>query len=264
MEFSCHIDHREHSLVSLLQITEVASTIVVESLDVGDVSLWLGERCVALMERKTIADLAASIKDGRYKSQHEKLRGMRASGVPVFYIIEGHLDYGDQDGQCVHGMHKRSLTSFMINTVMRDDFKIVRTNDVADTSKFLVAVWRRMSAKPHAYLVTTPPPLGDTLGVHDSSSREAVDDPHPLKTRTRMACCINQLRQVPGISTITAEAIATQLKVTSIAEMCAIVGGAATARSILSNVKTVDKATGKERRISRAVVDNLLTFVCSA
>lgn len=259
MDFSCHVDHREHSLVSLLRHTDMASSVVVRTLEVGDVSLWLGDRCIALMERKTLADLAASIKDGRYKTQHGRLRGMRECGTPVFYIIEGHLDYGDQDDQSMYGMPKRSLTSFMINTVMRDDFKLVCTNGVHDTAKFLVAVWRRASSKPHAYLSATPqPPV--QVGASDAPAREAADDAPPLRTRTRMACFINQLRQVPGISTKTAEAIATSTNVTSIAELCAVVGGASTARQLLSDIKTVD-TSGKQRRISQAVVDNLVTFI---
>jgi crossover junction endonuclease MUS81 len=66
-------------------------TMEVEPLPIGDILVKTDEgKDVMIVERKTLQDLLASIKDGRYEEQSHRLRN--ASGFPthnVLYIIEG-------------------------------------------------------------------------------------------------------------------------------------------------------------------------------
>ena len=68
------IDNREHKLIKLLKALnndyDYDLTIEIEKLDLGDVSIQSddGEELL-LIERKNLADLASSIRDGRYKEQ---------------------------------------------------------------------------------------------------------------------------------------------------------------------------------------------------
>jgi hypothetical protein len=69
-------------------------------LTVGDYALlWVDggeEKAVALIERKAMADMVASIKDTRYVSQSQR---MEASGVPFLYwaIVNGPASHEDED-----------------------------------------------------------------------------------------------------------------------------------------------------------------------
>ena len=71
------IDSRERDLYNSLDsiITDKTNEIRIENqvLDIGDVYLKSEEKDILLMERKTIPDLLASIKDGRYEEQSHRL-----------------------------------------------------------------------------------------------------------------------------------------------------------------------------------------------
>ena len=62
------------------------------SLHIGDIIICAddGEELV-LIERKTLNDLASSIKDGRYKEQGYRLDGMPQHNHYIYYLVEGSL-----------------------------------------------------------------------------------------------------------------------------------------------------------------------------
>jgi ERCC4-type nuclease len=87
-----YLDHREHLLLRL------APSFKSIAPPVGD--LWIGDLSGTdlmaggvILERKTGADLEASIMDGRYKEQRGRLLAYAAQHkVAVGYVIEGILD----------------------------------------------------------------------------------------------------------------------------------------------------------------------------
>jgi ERCC4-type nuclease len=84
-------DTRERDLIPLL------SNIPIRNLPVGDIWIGLsGENVLPgglVIERKTVADLEASIKDGRYREQRLRLLTYCGeTGARPLYIIEGNLD----------------------------------------------------------------------------------------------------------------------------------------------------------------------------
>jgi ERCC4-type nuclease len=54
-----------------LKINNVDIQIVVRALEVGDFLIYDGDELLLLVERKTVADLCASITDGRFRQQKE-------------------------------------------------------------------------------------------------------------------------------------------------------------------------------------------------
>jgi hypothetical protein len=82
---------RERDLIPLLE------NITTRNLPVGDIWIGLsGEDILPgglIIERKTVADLEASIKDGRYREQRLRLlTHCQETGARPLYIIEGHVD----------------------------------------------------------------------------------------------------------------------------------------------------------------------------
>lgn len=63
-----------------------ASFVVRKTLVVGDFLITNGDAIYVIFERKTWKDLAASLKDNRYKTQIEKMSGVEAQ---KFFIFEG-------------------------------------------------------------------------------------------------------------------------------------------------------------------------------
>ena len=74
------IDKRERAVTKLFQPDQIE----VQTLDVGDVFCEYDNGANWIAERKTAEDLAASIKDGRWGEQKDRLL---KSGCTVIYIL---------------------------------------------------------------------------------------------------------------------------------------------------------------------------------
>ena len=130
------IDKRERALIKLFQPDQVE----VQTLDVGDVFCQYDDGASWIAERKTAEDLAASIKDGRWSEQKDRLL---KSGCTVVYIIEGDLrkakfTYDAMVGVCV-------------STTLRDDVCLHRTSDISETKsviEHLATKFQSMVAPP--------------------------------------------------------------------------------------------------------------------
>jgi ERCC4-type nuclease len=62
--------------------------LISETLPLGDIIVNDGENDCIIVERKTLSDLAASIKDGRYEEQSYRLNGLNHHNHNIIYLIE--------------------------------------------------------------------------------------------------------------------------------------------------------------------------------
>ena len=91
------LDNREHELIKKCENLLVAVPafkelkIEVHQLPLGDIIICNEKTENILVERKTLSDLAASIKDGRYEEQSYRLNGLPIHNHNIFYLIEGDL-----------------------------------------------------------------------------------------------------------------------------------------------------------------------------
>ena len=127
------VDYREKYIKEYFEKNrEYDSIVSVKNLEIGDIVILVNGEPAILIERKTIKDLAASIQDGRLREQKYRITGSKYPHKNVIYLIEGDLDekiYGRID--------KRTLQGSIINTMLRDDYKVYRTRDPKDTVFFL-------------------------------------------------------------------------------------------------------------------------------
>ena len=189
-----------------------------ERLPLGDIILHdprQGEqKDIVIFERKTLADLAASIRDGRYKEQSFRLiETAAASGFHkhnIVYIIEGDLArYDERHTQIT----KTALQSAMVSLMYYKGFSVARTMNVGETAEFIlnfadkVAKESAAGAKP-AYDVgsggddtTTTTPAAAQVYSEVSAKKEKRD----YITRENIGEIM--LAQVPGVSAKMASAI---------------------------------------------------------
>lgn len=113
------------------------------SLLIGDVEICdtAGTRML-LIERKTIADLVASIKDGRYAEQSYRLHhASQIHAHNVIYLIEGTLS--TKQKPAIQKMVKSALISLQVFK----GFSVVRTNNAAETAAYIMELATRLAAK---------------------------------------------------------------------------------------------------------------------
>jgi len=93
------IDHRESELLKKIQFlidnTESFKNIqiLVENLPLADIIINNGIQDLIMIERKSLNDLSASIKDGRYEEQSYRLNGIEHHNHNIVYLIEGDINH---------------------------------------------------------------------------------------------------------------------------------------------------------------------------
>lgn len=122
------IDFRERS------IEEACKSILSEhpSVQIETTSLHLGDMRIGqtLLERKTWADLEASMKDTRYTEQSFRLQEALKEGFRVIYCIEGELSR-------YHGSIPPSNLRKALFGLMEKGFCVLQTKDPMDTATYL-------------------------------------------------------------------------------------------------------------------------------
>ena len=108
----------------------------IEQLHIGDV-VFEDEsgKPVIIFERKTLADLAASIKDGRYSEQSFRLDKEPIHNHNIIYIIEGDIErYNEKRTR----ISKKTLISCMFSLLYYKGFSVLRTNTIFETADTIV------------------------------------------------------------------------------------------------------------------------------
>jgi ERCC4-type nuclease len=93
MKLAVLVDSREKKLIKKFQVP-----INVRQIVCGDIQIWeeIGTvgKCAIVIERKTWKDFAASLMDGRYKSQHNRMKEFqKTNGSLIYYCIEGRFPH---------------------------------------------------------------------------------------------------------------------------------------------------------------------------
>ena len=144
------VDFREKELIDLLQLKIMNCTnnikLKVDNLKLGDIAFFnidkddneIGDELM-LFERKSLTDLASSIKDGRYAEQSFRLDGCEA--IPnhnIVYLIEGDLSKFKESKY--NRVTKKTLLSSMFSILYYKGFSVVRTMNVLETCD-LISSW---------------------------------------------------------------------------------------------------------------------------
>jgi ERCC4-type nuclease len=150
------IDERENSLyVKCYEMSNdptLKNNIIVskEVLPIGDIIIETVEhKQIMCIERKSLSDLLASIKDGRYEEQSYRL--LNSTGLPphnIFYIIEGMFS------QIPKPKDKRVVYSAITSLNYFKGFSVMRTCSVNETAELLFY----MADKIHRNLLKGVPP----------------------------------------------------------------------------------------------------------
>lgn len=194
------VDVRERALIT--QLGECGSvTVTSQQLELGDVQITMGGvRPALIIERKTMSDLAASVRDGRYREQKARLLSI----VPAdrfLMVIEGASKCSrfsfDARMAGIGGMPAAVLQGCVLSTLVRDNIRVVFTQDIDDTAAFIMHVARKLHSwqqQPHCY--------------SDAAASQASVFAKKRDNVTARQCYIHQLCQVPGVSPRLASVVA--------------------------------------------------------
>lgn len=247
------IDQREGKLKNLLaeriEALGLGVTVVLDNLDCGDFVIEYGENVIVAFERKTWKDLLASIKDGRYRIQKDKMLGCIGKDK-MMYILEGSTDWTGKGTGLFLDVDRKSVITSVINTQLRDGIRMVTTKGLDDTCEFLIQVLTRVAKEPNIYI--------NVININESCANK-----EDYITKHKVSCAEDlfffQMTQVPGISAKTAATFVKEFGTMRqfYEQMLAVED-----KQRLSLLKSLTiEENGKKRRINSKVAENVMKYM---
>ena len=232
------IDTRETLLVNHFRRHEDAEIV---SLELGDIVIQHEEDTIAI-ERKTIADLASSIQDGRHREQKARLMSNYPQSRIVF-MIEGGMR-SDMEGQ-LGRVPMTTIASSILNTQLRDNLHVCMTNDTAHTINVIEMLAKKMSKGDFGAKTSH---LSTEAEYCTKLKSKKMDNNNPK------VCFIQQLMIVPGLSASIADAIVQRYP--GMANLCSHIPD----EDIVQSIAEIPHGP-KQRRVGPKVASRLIEYL---
>lgn len=270
-------DERETTLydkcVELLPKFDPTIRISKKVLTLGDILLQNSEveqKIEYLFERKSLSDLVASIKDGRYEEQSYRL--IHASNVVparIMYLIEGMFS------QIRNPQEKKMIYSGMTSLSAFKGFQVLRTCSLTETAEFLLHFSDKIirDVKKGKVLFSSPSipsiPIPTTLEKKEVEEKEVEElqentssDPIPENyctvvkkvkkenvTKENMGEIL--LCQIPGISAQTAMAIMAHTNHSFLQLL----------ETLKTDPKSLETIKINKKKISKSAIEKMIHFL---
>ena len=199
------IDDRERSVATILKSSEIE--IIVLRITTADFALYYKTKLLAIFERKTWKDLAASMKDGRMQNNNKLLQMRTDSGCDIYYIIEGPAFPSDNRKFC--GIKFRALQAKLDSLVIEHKIHMIYTKSDLHTANRLVNFLNMYKKK---LLILHPDIVNETnssqdckTGGQDSKSCLAAITKTHKKPLAQIK--VDMIKKIPAIGEQTALAL---------------------------------------------------------
>ena len=284
------IDTREPDL--LQHINHLQSTIPIfknlviksETLPIGDIIIADDKEEKLIIERKSVSDLLASIKDGRYEEQSYRLNGLNHHNHNIIYLIEGDVSKVNRF-KSDNRVEKLTLYSAMFSLNYYKGFSVFRSFSLEETATLICnmayKVEKEMENKKPYYAnnfvasvavseatasETTVSETTVSESVSDALSEATVVEPDDkdyigvvkkVKKDNITADNIDEIMlcQVPGISSVSAIAIIQKFK-----SLANLIKELEANNDCLNDVSYIN-TKGQSRKINKTCAINIVKFL---
>ena len=142
------LDIREIGLAA--ELTRAGILFQTAVLDVGDILIQTEEgEPILVAERKTHADFASSLLDGRYREQRTRLMATRGQGIAVLYILEG--VWSPKADRMFHGTSEIQVQRLTTRLILRYGMPVLFTTSLADSAQWCGRLLQQISAEPDVF-----------------------------------------------------------------------------------------------------------------
>ena len=280
------IDTREPDL--LQHINHLQSTIPIfknlviksETLPIGDIIIADNKEEKLIIERKSVSDLLASIKDGRYEEQSYRLNGLNHHNHNIIYLIEGDVSKVNRfKGD--NRVEKLTLYSAMFSLNYYKGFSVFRSFSLEETATLICnmayKVEKELENKKPYYanktlaiepVIETPAsvvedvPIVSEATVSEATVVEPDDKDYigvvkKVKKDNITADNIDEIMlcQIPGISSVSAIAIIQKFK-----SLANLIKELEANNDCLNDVSYIN-TKGQSRKINKTCAINIVKFL---
>jgi ERCC4-type nuclease len=242
------VDAREpKSLVANLNVLKEKSnidvSIIQKNLTIGDYIFYdeINSKELLIIERKSLADLESSIKDGRYKEQSFRLNESPLHNHNIIYLLEGAIiNYKNVE-------FKSILYSTLFSLNYYKGFSVINVLNQNESCDLLLAIASKLirENKPGFYCQ----PLTSTNLVNPEYSVILKSTKKSHITKDNIFTIM--LKQIPGISNVSALALVSEFKT-----MENLLASLKTNSTIFENIKLESG-----RKISKNIINALKEYL---
>jgi crossover junction endonuclease MUS81 len=266
------LDNRENSLyekcVSLLNNTKSQELILSkEVLLLGDISIQTNDgKDIVLIERKSIQDLLASIKDGRYEEQsHRLIHSSRIHRHNIQYIIEGGISF-------LNPAEKKLVFSAMTSLSVFKGFSVLRTASLQETADYIISmsdkINRELNKGKQPHFSNSAIVKSEEFSENGENSENHNEASENIKGYSEFVKKVKRdnitpenigeilLCQIPGISSVSAQAIMKKFD----GSFSTLIQEIQTNKDSFKNI--VYEKAGKVRKINRTCGENIFKYLC--
>jgi ERCC4-type nuclease len=243
------IDYREDDLKTNMNLLfrEHSHEIETENLALGDIILLNNDSEEKIVfERKSIYDLASSIKDGRYAEQSFRLNEYQQHNHNIIYIIEGDLErYNPTKGR----MDKKTLYSAIITLNYFKGFSVMRTKNINETCELIINFADKLERENKKTSYYDENKMEKEVNYCEVIKKQKKNNITPENIGEIM------LSTIPGVSNKSAISIMKEYKTIKNLMEKIIEDG-----TCLDNVKMICES-GQSRKLSKTCIENIKRYV---
>lgn len=226
-----------------------------KTLHLGDIIIRNDDEIV-IIERKTLNDLACSLKDGRYKEQGYRLNNCNLENHNIYYLIEGDINkYSSKYSKVDY----RTLLSTITSLSYFKGFSIYKTNNLNESVEWIINLSKKIKIEldknNKGYYTKNSEKVVYNKESNDNKYAKVLS--HRIKKNNISLTNINEimLSQIPDVSVDTASVIMTKYKTFG-----NLIKHLELSETALDNIYLTTK-TGNKRKISKRSKDNIYNFI---
>ena len=243
------LDERETQLIQRFhEIIDTNQHVEMERqmLPLGDVLIRHGDKEIFLIERKTLTDLIASIKDGRYEEQSYRF----CHSVPIerhhiIYILEGPMSSLKTEQE------KKMVYSSIIKLHAFKGFTVIRTTGVLDTCDYIFSLcdktFRELQRSNGLWSTqnTSVEPTKDYCSVIKKVKKENITK----ENIDEILLC-----QIPSVNNVSAKAV-----LENFGSIFGLMSQIRKDPQCLNSI--VIESKGKKRKLAKNVIQNIVHYL---
>jgi ERCC4-type nuclease len=270
------VDVRESDLLQqinqLIINVPIFKNIVVKSevLPIGDIIISTDKEDKLIIERKSVSDLLASIKDGRYEEQSYRLNGSPYHNHNIVYLIEGDVNKVNRfKSDNAQASEKLTLYSAMFSLNYYKGFSVFRSFSLGETATILCNMAYKLGKEeskksfyqntnlnvvPEPSLESSEEPI---VCSNDVTEKDYVSVIKKVKKENITTENIGEIMlcQIPGISAVTALTIMEKFHT-----LPNLIKELETNNDCLKDVCSTN-AKGQTRKINKTSIANIVKFL---
>jgi len=260
------IDCRENDLIK--EIEELKENnpkfnniqIKIENLPLGDIIIYKDDNTeLIIIERKTLKDLAASIRDGRYSEQGHRLTNCNIHNHHIFYLIEGDVIKYKSSNYGSRQINQQAILSALTSITCFKGFSLYKSISIKESALWILQMTEKIERTKEEFYYNVNKSDNENEKNEETEMNEmqyaSVVSRVKKNNITKNNICAIMLSQIPGVSSVSALAICDKYKT-----MESLVNALKENHMALSNITTTTK-TGNKRRLTKTCINNIHNFL---